>query len=282
MELMKLLKPLIANLRFFGICLQTPDMSKSSKISMIISVIFILTYTVVAPFYLIKSSTKQFKLSGKSLLFIIIYYGAFIVHALIIFETFFTRNRQFKFWNTLFEIENLNSNDKNRIQEANRCLKRRLIWSLLILTGFSLSCKFGLWIINRVLKVRGDWFMIDVTTTISQECCRLNFFSHFLFVEILRMHVRLFNEKVKEITKACKKIDEGALVKELNLLKLRHNLIWKLNRKLNSFFQWAQPFNFLHYFLNITNLLYWIYHGTINGNFNHRKTIAKFGKVLRI
>uniref|UniRef100_A0A7G3A8X2 Gustatory receptor n=1 Tax=Lutzomyia longipalpis TaxID=7200 RepID=A0A7G3A8X2_LUTLO len=215
--------------------------------------------------------------SEQTFLHIIVYFGILINHASGIIEMLTTKEKQFNFWNTLLTIEKTFLKDeRNKIEEANRKLKKKLTWRLCILSIFAFSCKMILIVTNRVLLLDPNWVATEVISLWAQECVRLNFFTHFIFVEILRMHVELYNEKTKDITSIARKINEKALLSELNILKIRHSLIWKLNRHLNSFFQWAQTLNCLLYFFHITNLTYWIYNGINTGKFENRECSKSF------
>lgn len=271
MNLVVQLKYLLVYFRLFGISLYSPNMTKKLKRFVIFFASINFIYLTSTPVLLILNSSRKFKLSDRSFLYIILYYGVFFIHAVTILETLTTKKNQLNFWNTLEKIEETFAKDKNCLKEKNLKLKRKLTYWFLVLLFVSMACKIVLWICNRLFKVRGDWFMIDTSSFISQECSRLNYFCQYFFIEILMMHVTFYNEKIREIAKMANKYTESMLFSELHLLNVRHGLIWELNGHVNSFFKWRQIFNFLHSFLNITNLLFWIYHGSNTGNLDYSK-----------
>ncbi|GAB0093653.1 hypothetical protein DMENIID0001_088240 [Sergentomyia squamirostris] len=75
----------------------------------------------------------------------------------------------------------------------------------------------------------------------------------------------MYNERIRNLAKTVRKLDKRTLLNELNILKVRHNLIWKLNTFTNSCFRWTHTFVFLHYVYAQTSLIYWIYHGFTKG-----------------
>ncbi|GAB0093652.1 hypothetical protein DMENIID0001_088230 [Sergentomyia squamirostris] len=272
MEFMKLVKPHLIYFRLYGISLQTPEMTRKARIFMIFCNILNIFYVFAVPIAITVYSwtrVKNVMLTERSILNIFIYIGIFIVQFISILETFFTKRKQFNFWNTLLTIEKTFVRDKYRLVEANRCLRWKITKRLIGITLITVMCKAGYLVNNRVMQMGGNWFYVELMSFWAQENGRLSFMSHFLFVEILRMHVELYNEKTREVTKMARKYSEGMLLSEMNLLKLRHCLIWKLNEHLNSFFQWAQTINFLQYFFAITNLIYWIYYGTRMGRIEY-------------
>uniref|UniRef100_A0A3F2ZEE3 Gustatory receptor n=1 Tax=Phlebotomus papatasi TaxID=29031 RepID=A0A3F2ZEE3_PHLPP len=260
MELVKLLKPLLVYLRIYGISLQTPDMTKKMRKFIMISAMINLIYLAIVPMVssILFVIRKNLKMEDRSKIHFFIYCGNYIIHASVIFETFLTKEKQMNFWNTLLMIEQTFSKYRNFLGEANKCLSNKLYLRILVLSSLSMICKIIIWICNLQFKKSTDWYFIEIVTTLSQETGRLIFFSNFLFVEILRMHVKLYNDKTREISKMARKYNRKTLLNELNILKTRHSLIWKLNG-LNSFLQWSLTLNFLHSFLHITYLLYWFY-----------------------
>lgn len=260
MELVKLLKPLLVYLRIYGISLQTPDMTKRMRKFIMISAVINSIYLAIVPIVssILFVLKKNLKIDDRSKIHLFIYCGNYIIHASVIFETFRIKEKQLNFWNTLLMIEQTFSKYRNFLEEANKCLRNKLFLRILVLSSLSVICKTIIWICNLQFEKSTDWYIIEIVTTLSQEAGKLIFFSHFLFVEILRMHVKLYNDKTRDISKMARKCNRKTLLSEINLLKTRHSLIWKLNG-LNSFLHWSLTLNFLHSFLHITYLLYWFY-----------------------
>uniref|UniRef100_A0A3F2ZEF1 Gustatory receptor n=1 Tax=Phlebotomus papatasi TaxID=29031 RepID=A0A3F2ZEF1_PHLPP len=282
MNLVVSLKYFLVYFRLFGISLYSPNMTKTMRRFVIFFASINFIYITFTPLLLILNSSRKFKLSDRSFLYIILYYGVFFIHAVTILETLTTKKNQLHFWNTLEKIEETFAKDKNCLKKKNFNLKRKLIYCFSVLLFVSMTCKIGLWISNRLFKIRGDWFMIDTSSFISQECSRLNYFSQYFFIEILRLHVTFYNEKIREVAKMAKKYTESMLFSELNLLNVRHSLIWELNSHVNSFFKWRQIFNFLHSFLNITNLLFWIYHGSNIGKLDYKMIVNLIQYIITL
>lgn len=223
---------------------------------------------------LLYNRVEEFEMPKRAILYIVIYYGVYFIHAIILLETLLTRQKQVDFWNTLLQIEGTYSRDRNSLRGANINLKKKFLVRILALSIFVAISKLGKLIINLSSDKNYHWIIIEGGSLVSQECIRLTFFSHFLFVEIVRMHITLYNNKIQEITRKIKSYRQKEFFNELNVLIERHNLIWKLTNHLNSFFKWAQIICFLYNFFTMTNFLYWINFGATRGNFD--QIISKF------
>uniref|UniRef100_A0A3F2ZDH4 Gustatory receptor n=1 Tax=Lutzomyia longipalpis TaxID=7200 RepID=A0A3F2ZDH4_LUTLO len=274
MVLLSMVKPILVYLRLYGIALQTPEMTKGAQWMMIFFSVINLIYLIAAPFLMVHFSSwynMNFYIE-QTLPHIVVYFGILISHTSIILEKLFTREKQFNFWTTLLALERtFPLEERNKIEKANRKLRRKLTQWVFLLGGLTYSCKFILITTNQVFMPDTDWLATEVISLWAQEAIRLNFFTHFIFVEILRLHLEMYNEKTMEVTKMAKICTKKALLCELNFLKIRHSLIWKLNQHLNSFFKWAQTMNCLLYFFDITNLTYWIYNGINIGKIENRE-----------
>lgn len=257
MKLLKLLRPYLNYFRFFGICLQCPEMKFSTKFytygMAILSVLQALLLTPIM-YFVMKPS------SGQDIINFMLGIGIFFTHFVIVLETLLTKNSQLDFWYLLRKLERLYKRNFNDIEESYRELMisvKRKIWII-----STISCTVeALTIASLIIVGKFDtennasqyvWFL----TLYSTKSVRTKHMNYIVAVDVLKMHVALFNKVLHRRKVDFKTMMKGDIVRELNLIKFRHTFIWELCRSINICHLWSQFTNIVVDFFHITCFCY--------------------------
>uniref|UniRef100_A0A3F2ZEG0 Gustatory receptor n=1 Tax=Phlebotomus papatasi TaxID=29031 RepID=A0A3F2ZEG0_PHLPP len=269
MDLIRIFNFHLTFFRIFGICIQTPGMSRRTKIlacsSAIISVIFV---SILFPIsYIVIKPTK-----ANAFINFIQGVGLMSIHLATSIETLFTRNQQIRFWNCLKKIEKLYPHNFEEIQNKYQALKRtteKNFW-IFVITSIIIEVVFSYFMFSSN-DLKADWLKNAAIAwamyIISVLIGRIRYLSHFFVVGILKIHLELFNNSILSLKRNLRLTQTDQIVHELNRIKFRHNFIWEMSMNINICHQWSQFINVLVNFLQITSLCYYIYYFIVNNSF---------------
>uniref|UniRef100_A0A240SXX3 Gustatory receptor n=1 Tax=Lutzomyia longipalpis TaxID=7200 RepID=A0A240SXX3_LUTLO len=269
MELLKLFNSYFNFFRVFGICIQTPDSSNRTKILSYCSSIFGLLYS---SFLLFSLYIFDKPITGAGIVNYLQGICFFLTHITVMIETLATRKQQLQFWDFLKKIENLYGDEVEEIKLKYITCKRIVARKFWILLGFSIAIEITLLAIlirnrSRGIQVMSDW-ETWVVFVLSVVVGRIRHLSHLVFIEILKVHLEIFNNSLMKLKGNFNCLNTKLLIEELNSIKFRHTYIWELCQSINSCFQLSQLLNFFSDYLHLTSISYFVYLRIVYGKFD--------------
>uniref|UniRef100_A0A7G3B355 Gustatory receptor n=1 Tax=Lutzomyia longipalpis TaxID=7200 RepID=A0A7G3B355_LUTLO len=249
-------------------CIQTPGLSKRTKILSYFSSIF-WSFYACASLFLMYSINKSTIHSETVHFFQAI--GLHLTHLTVMLETLATEKKQLNFWKNLKNIERFYGPELKDVKLKYIQCKRIVVRKILILLGISLLIE-SIYVTNHFYNHgRIETFVFDVLSWIlniaSVMVGRFQHMSHLIVIEILKVHLEIFNNSLMKLKGNINFFDDKSLIEELNLIKFRHTYIWELCKSINSCYLWSQMINFLINFLQLTSILYYIYYLIVKGSF---------------
>uniref|UniRef100_A0A240SXV6 Gustatory receptor n=2 Tax=Lutzomyia longipalpis TaxID=7200 RepID=A0A240SXV6_LUTLO len=193
-------------------------------------------------------------------------------HLSIVLETVLTKNHQLQFWHLLGRLEDLYQGYSKEVSDAHCKLMRsvrRKFWAVVIMSCLinMITFVFMFFDDNSIREVRSwqySWTLSMYTSRASQ----IHHMSQFMAIEVLKMHLKLFNDFVKSLKMKLKCLNKKQVVQELNLVKFRHTFLWELCRNINNCYYWSQMINILVNIFNFTGLCYYLYDQTEDYKFH--------------
>lgn len=268
MELVTLVNSYLNLFRFFGICVQTPGMSSYTKIfsysASILAIIYVIPLAPILYFL-----TKPYKVTE-----IVDYIQClciYFTHLVLTIETLCTRNSQLRFWYYVKKTEGLYLNNIEDVTNAYAQFKKPVFQKILILLALSIVLE-GYLVINYIVyKEQSNAVIYTLLPWLlniySVMAGRARHMSHILAIEILKMHIEIFNNSLIRLNRKFKKLDNTTMIEELNFIKFRHTFIWELCKSVNSCYICSQFVNIFVNFFQITCVSFYVYHMFADGSF---------------
>uniref|UniRef100_A0A240SXP9 Gustatory receptor n=1 Tax=Lutzomyia longipalpis TaxID=7200 RepID=A0A240SXP9_LUTLO len=269
MDLVKLFSFHFNFFRFFGICIHTPLMSWRVKFFAISSSIFGIVYTTIFPLivYLVNKPSR-----GIEIITFTEGIGLFVTHFIVNVETLCTRNQQLNFWVIVDKIEKQYTTKELEGIKRNYVSCRKMFdQKMWILLAISIGIEIILLYILLTHRYSREQVIEDVPTwsvyIFSVMVGKVRHLSHLLVIDILKIHLEIFNNSLVEFKENLKAFDHEALIGKLNSVKFRHTLLWELGRNINDCYQWSQLSNICINFLQFTSICYYIYFHVAIGSY---------------
>lgn len=274
MELVKLFNPYFNLFRIFGICLQTPGMSRNEKI-------LSYSFAIIGLICVISLSTIQYcnnnPMTGSDILNYIQGIWMHITHFVTIMETLSTQKRQIQFWYYLEKLEGYYKKDLENVKRCYITCKGNFIKKFWSLTGFSILIEISLFTLLYIFEKTHEKSIEDLQSwcflILGVIAGRFRHLSHIFVIDILKMHIAIFNNSLAKLNKKnIKNFHKESIIEELNFIKFRHTYIWEICRNINSSHFWSQICNIFINFLQSTCICYYIYYHIV---FRQYKIIAR-------
>uniref|UniRef100_A0A240SXV2 Gustatory receptor n=2 Tax=Lutzomyia longipalpis TaxID=7200 RepID=A0A240SXV2_LUTLO len=260
MLLVKYLKFHLGFLRILGICLQTPNMSRRNKVFAYICSISALLVLPLTGYYVFMSVlprvASEFLVNFQVLVL-------FITAFVIVLETLSTKGMQFRFWRFIEKIENLYEEQLSDLEVEYKILSRYQMKKFFLIILYSHGLDFVTIVMTKLfqeeINVVTNWTVIWWFYGSAILITRMRNLSHILVIDTLTMHTHFFNQDLRRLGRILQFSSNSYIVKELNLIKLRHAYLWEAVYWSNKCHRWSQLLNIVDSFYKLTEALYWIY-----------------------
>uniref|UniRef100_A0A7G3B7Y1 Gustatory receptor n=1 Tax=Lutzomyia longipalpis TaxID=7200 RepID=A0A7G3B7Y1_LUTLO len=268
MELINRFKFFFTFFRIFGMCYQTPGMSRKVKILLITNglIQFIIVLTLIPVAYLISLPS-----AGNEIMNYVQGACILLVHLASILESLLTMERQLNFWRFIKRLEDIFEDNFEEIQIEYGKLKKstiKIFWGFVIISFVTeLGLASYLFFLNRTgtaLKMSLIQWAIYVVSVLAG---RIRYVEHTFTVELLTLFIKIFNKNVRSLKTHLITLKKDQAVDEFNRIKLAHTFIWETSRSINMCHQWTQFLNVLLSAFQITSLCYWTYFYTYLNQF---------------
>lgn len=250
--------------RFFGVCLQTPWMTTREK-SLTYGFTFLnflLMPIFIALLVRIAFSSNRLQESSE-IMGILLIFAIFINGLIIVMETFLTKHQQYRFWNLNKKIEKQYFKHSPNFTKNYEVLSKSVKYKFYIVFFSSFAVESALVIaaycFGEFLKIGKTWAHIMLFNMYGVLVGKMKHLSHLLTVEILNMHIRLFNEKLYTLKRIQKFSTSPEIADELNFVKFTHGYIWEATCSANYCHRWSQLSNIAENSFKILSGFYWIY-----------------------